>query len=42
MDLLGENAADLFTHPPGYTLWPSDYAGIAAWLWPAPGRVAMK
>jgi len=42
MDLVGDDASDIFTHPLGYTLWPSDHAGIAAWLWPAPGRVAMK
>jgi len=43
MDLVGEDESDIFTHPVyGYTLWPSDHAGIAAWLWPAPGRVAMN
>jgi endonuclease/exonuclease/phosphatase family metal-dependent hydrolase len=41
MDLLGEETGDILTHPVyGYTLWPSDHAGLAAWLWPAPGRVA--
>jgi endonuclease/exonuclease/phosphatase family metal-dependent hydrolase len=36
--LVGDRPDDLFTHPLGYTLWPSDHAGIAAWIWPAPGR----
>lgn len=39
VDLLGEEMGDIFTHPVyGYTLWPSDHAGVAAWLWPAPGH----
>lgn len=41
MELVGEDEGDIFTHPLGYTLWPSDHAGVAAWLWPAPGRIAM-
>jgi hypothetical protein len=24
-----------FVHPYGYTLWPSDHAGVVARLWPA-------
>jgi hypothetical protein len=39
VELLGEADGDVFTHPLGYTLWPSDHAGVAAWIWPAPGRV---
>ena len=42
MELVGEDESDIFTHPLGYTLWPSDHAGIAAWLSPAPGRMAMR
>jgi hypothetical protein len=42
VELFGEEDGDIFTHPLGYTLWPSDHAGIAAWLWPAPGRMAMQ
>jgi hypothetical protein len=40
--LVGNETSDIFTHPFGYTLWPSDHAGIAAWMWPAPGRLASK
>ena len=43
VELVGEETGDIFTHPAyGYSLWPSDHAGIAAWVWPAPGRVAMQ
>lgn len=38
MEIVGEETDDIFTHPVGYTLWPSDHAGVAAWIWPAPGR----
>lgn len=38
LEIVGEETSDIFTHPLGYTLWPSDHAGIAAWIWPAPGR----
>lgn len=40
MELLGEETADFFVHPLGYTLWPSDHAGIAAWIEPQPPRLA--
>jgi endonuclease/exonuclease/phosphatase family metal-dependent hydrolase len=40
MELLGEETSDIFVHPLGYTLWPSDHAGIAAWITPAPGQLA--
>ncbi len=42
VELLGEETSDIFTHPAGYTLWPSDHAGIAAWIWTAPGRLASR
>lgn len=48
MDIVGDDVSDIFLHPPtalipfAYPQWPSDHAGIAGWLWPAPGRVAMK
>ena len=38
VEIVGEETADRFMHPIGYTLWPSDHAGVAAWIWPAPGR----
>jgi len=40
VELLGEETSDIFVHPLGYTLWPSDHAGIAAWIAPAPGQLA--
>jgi endonuclease/exonuclease/phosphatase family metal-dependent hydrolase len=40
VEVIGEEVGDIFTHPLGYTLWPSDHAGVAAWIWPAPGRLA--
>ena len=43
VELFGEETGDILTHPAyGYTLWPSDHAGIAAWVWPAPGWVATQ
>jgi endonuclease/exonuclease/phosphatase family metal-dependent hydrolase len=43
MQIVGNSPSDIITIVPNvYTLWPSDHAGIAAWLWPAPGRVAMR
>lgn len=38
LQLLSNEPDAIFTHPLGYTLWPSDHAGIAAWIWPAPGQ----
>ena len=40
--VFGNEFDDIFTHPLGYTLWPSDHAGVAAWIWPAPGRLAAR
>ena len=37
MDVLGEEPSDLITLGPGYTVWPSDHAGVVATLWPAYG-----
>ena len=48
MDVVGEDVSDIFMHPAtdlipfAYPQWPSDHAGIVGWLWPAPGRIAMK
>jgi endonuclease/exonuclease/phosphatase family metal-dependent hydrolase len=42
VEVIGEEVGDIFTHPLGYTLWPSDHAGVAAWIWPAPGRLAAR
>jgi endonuclease/exonuclease/phosphatase family metal-dependent hydrolase len=39
VDLFGHRPADVFVHDLGYTLWPSDHAGLLARIWPAPGRV---
>jgi len=35
MEIVGEEPGDIIIHPLGYPLWPSDHAGVAAWLWPA-------
>jgi hypothetical protein len=35
VEVVGEATDDILVHPLGYTLWPSDHAGVAAWLWPA-------
>ncbi|HZD05018.1 MAG TPA: endonuclease/exonuclease/phosphatase family protein, partial [Longimicrobiales bacterium] len=35
--LVGEEPDDRIDLAPGYTLWPSDHAGVVATLWPAPG-----
>ena len=37
MDIVGDEDADRIDLG-GLTLWPSDHAGVAATLWPAPGR----
>lgn len=37
MDILGDESSDLIQVAPGYTLWPSDHAGVIGTLWPAPG-----
>ncbi len=42
VEVVGEEVGDIFTHPLGYSLWPSDHAGVAAWIWPAPGRLAAR
>ncbi len=42
VEVIGDEVGDIFTHPLGYTLWPSDHAGVAAWIWPAPGRLAAR
>jgi len=39
--LVGDQVDDLVPAPGGYTLWPSDHAGIVATLWPA-GGIRMK
>jgi hypothetical protein len=39
--LVGDEAGDIVPAPGGYTLWPSDHAGIVATLWPARG-IRMK
>ncbi len=39
--LVGDEVDDLVAAPGGYTLWPSDHAGIVATLWPA-GGIRMK
>lgn len=41
MEVVGEEQADRIGIGP-LTLWPSDHAGVAATLWPAPGRLAMN
>jgi endonuclease/exonuclease/phosphatase family metal-dependent hydrolase len=40
MELVGNMPGDRVTTEAGYQLWPSDHAGVAAWLWPAPGQLA--
>lgn len=40
--LVGEEPGDRIDVAPGYTLWPSDHAGVVATLWPAPGILATK
>jgi hypothetical protein len=42
MHLVGEEPGDRIDLAPGYTLWPSDHAGVVATLWPAPGILANK
>lgn len=40
MDVVGEEAADVFTTALGYDLWPSDHAGLFASLWMPIGLMA--
>lgn len=42
MHLVGEEPGDRIDLAPGYTLWPSDHAGVVATLRPAPGILATK
>ena len=39
VEVFGNTADDVFDAPGGYTLWPSDHAGIFAELWFAPGQL---
>lgn len=38
IEVIGDVESDIFVHPLGYTLWPSDHAGVVAEIWTAPGR----